>query len=57
MLEQVKDPVLSPQWLKSLLWPGFNPWPGNFHMPMAWPKTPQKFEIKLKQFNTIVNYN
>ena len=22
----------------SLLWPGFDPWPGNFHMPWAWPK-------------------
>ena len=28
----VKDPVLSVQWLKSLLWHGFNPWTRNFHM-------------------------
>ena len=27
----VKDPVLS------LLWPGFDPWPGNFCMSWGWP--------------------
>ena len=31
MVQQVKDPALS------LLWPGFNPWPGNFHVPWVWP--------------------
>ena len=30
--QQVKDLVLSLQWLKLLLWLGFNPWPGNFHV-------------------------
>ena len=25
--EQVKDPALSLQWLGSLLWSGFDPWP------------------------------
>ena len=34
----VKDPALSLQWLGSLLWRRFSPWPGNFHMPWAWPK-------------------
>ena len=29
----VKVPALSPQWPGSLLWHGFSPWPGNFHMP------------------------
>ena len=28
----VKDPALS------LLWRGFDPWPGNFLMPWVWPK-------------------
>ena len=28
----IKDLVLS------LLWLRFDPWPGNFHMPWAWPK-------------------
>ena len=33
MAQQVKDPVLLLQQLGSLLWRGFDPWPGNFHMP------------------------
>ena len=28
----VKHPVLSLLWLWSLLWCGFDPWPGNFYM-------------------------
>ena len=32
MAQWVKDPALS------LLWPGFIPWLGNFHMPWAQPK-------------------
>ena len=38
MAQQVKDPALSLQWLWSLLWHGFCPWPGNFHMPCIWPE-------------------
>ena len=34
----VKDTALSLLQLGSLLWHGFSPWPGNFHMPWAWPK-------------------
>ena len=34
----VKDPALSLQWLCSLLWRRFSPWPRNFHMPWAWLK-------------------
>ena len=34
----LKDLVLSRQWLRSLLWLGFNPWPGNFPVPWAQPK-------------------
>ena len=37
--QEVKDPALS------LLWHGFNPCSGNFHMLWAWPK---KNKIKLK---------
>ena len=33
----VKDLVLSLLWLGSMLWHGFDPWPGNFHMPQAQP--------------------
>ena len=38
VVQQIKDPVWSRQWLKSLLSWGFNPWLGNFHMPPVWPK-------------------
>ena len=31
----VKDPAFSLFWLGSLLWLGFDPWPGNFHMPQV----------------------
>ena len=34
----VKDSVLSLLWLRSLLWLGFFPWPGNVCMPWVWPK-------------------
>ena len=37
-MQQVKDSVLSLQWLRILLQGGFDPWPGNLHMPWAWPK-------------------
>ena len=36
--QQVKDPLLSLGWFRSLLWYGFNPWPRNFHMPWTWTK-------------------
>ena len=35
--QQVKDLMLSLQWLGLLLWHGFDPWPGNFHMPWVQP--------------------
>ena len=38
MTQWVKDLVWLLQWLGSLLWYRFEPWPGNFHMPWAWPK-------------------
>ena len=36
--QQINDPVLALQWLKSLHWHGFHPWPMNFHMPWVSPK-------------------
>ena len=36
--QQINDPVLALQWLRSLLWHGFHPWPMNFHMPWVSPK-------------------
>ena len=40
MVQQVKDPVLSQLWYRSLLWCGFDPWLGNLHMP--WVRTKRK---------------
>ena len=45
MVQQVKDLVVSLQWLGLLLWSGFDPWPGNSHMPWAWLK--KKRSVKL----------
>ena len=42
MAQWVKDPALSVQWLGSLLWQGFHPWPQNFCMLWVQPKTKQK---------------
>ena len=36
--QQVKDPAWSLLWLRSLLWYGFDPYPGNISMPRAQPK-------------------
>ena len=33
MVKLVKDPVLSLQQLRLLLWQEFEPWPRDFHMP------------------------
>ena len=38
VVQWVKDLVVSLQWLGSLLWHGFDPWPRNFCMPRVWPK-------------------
>ena len=35
--QQVKDLALSLLWYWLLLWYGFDPWPGNFHMPHVHP--------------------
>ena len=38
MAQQVKDPVLSLQWLGLLPWHRFDPWPGNFQVPWVQPQ-------------------
>ena len=38
----VKDLALSLLWLRSLLWCGFDPWPGHFSMAQAQPKKKKK---------------
>ena len=40
--QPAKDPALSWQWLRSLLWCRFDPWPGNIHKPQAQPKKQTK---------------
>ena len=35
MVQWIKDPTLSLLWLRSRLWPRFESWPSNFHMPQA----------------------
>ena len=37
MAQWVKDLVLLQLWYRSQLQLRFSPWPGNFHMPQAWP--------------------
>ena len=46
MAQQVKDAALSLQWLKSLLWCSFEPWPRNLHVPWSWPKKANKQKNK-----------
>ena len=38
MAQWVKYPAFPLQWLGMLLWGGFDPWPGNFHMLRLWQK-------------------
>ena len=47
---RVKDPALSLQWLRSLLWSGFSPWPMTFHMPQVWTKKWKKKKKKKKNY-------
>ena len=46
--QQVKDLALSLQQPRSLLWHGFDPWPGNFHTPQARTKKKKKKKITEK---------
>lgn len=48
--------VLSLQQLRSLLWLGFSPQPGNFHMAMVWPKKTKTWPT-LWNYTTLILYN
>ena len=48
MVQQVKDLVLTLQWLGLLLWCEMGPWPGNFHMPRVRPKNQTKSKLNQK---------
>ena len=39
VVQWVKNLVLPQLWYRLQLWLKFDPWPGNFHMPWAQPKT------------------
>ena len=45
MAQWVKDLVLSLQWLGSLLWCRFDPWPGSIHMLQSQPQTEKKIRF------------
>ena len=51
MAQQVKNLVLSLQWLWLQLWHGFGPWPANFCMPWVQPKKKKRREITLERRN------
>ena len=46
----VKDPVLSLQWLGLVPCHGFDPWPGDFHVPQVWPEKKKKKKKKKTAF-------
>ena len=45
----VKDLVLLQLWCRSKMQLGFDPWPGNFHMPLAWQKMEKGKKKKMKK--------
>ena len=46
MVQWAKDPALSLQQLRSLLWCGFRLWARKFYMPWVWPKKKEKKKAK-----------
>ena len=54
VVQQVKNLVLSPQQLRSLLWRMFSPWLRNINMPLAWQKNCATFNLPLGKFIIIV---
>ena len=50
--QQVKDTALSSLQLRLLLWLGFDPLPGYFHMPRVWPKKKLKEQLMRSGFNS-----
>ena len=49
VVQQIKDPALSLPCPGSLLWQGFSPWPGNFHMLQVQPKQTNKQTLIMGQ--------
>ena len=57
MAQQVKDMVLSLLWFRSVLWCGFSPWPGNFHMLWVWQKKKKKKKRKERKEKNFIYSN
>ena len=55
MGQWVQDPALPQLWQRSHLWHKFSLWPGNFHMPQAWPKRKHSI-ISTCAINVIFDY-
>lgn len=48
VVQWVQNPSLSLQWVRLLLWHGFDPWPRHFCMSRVWPKQKQTNQTKPK---------
>ena len=57
MAPWVKDLVLPLLWLGSLLWGGFDPWPGNFQMPQVGQNKPIRKPKYWKEKVSLGGYN
>ena len=49
MAQQVKDLLLPQLWHKLQLWHRFDPWPGNFHMPVVAKKKKKKGKMLIEE--------
>ena len=56
MVQLVKDLMLSLKWFGSMLCCGFDPWPGNFHIPKEWGKKKKKKKRKREKDKGKINY-
>ena len=56
MAQRVKDPALSLEWLRSLLWHRFDPWPGNFCRLWAQPKKKKK-SVVLRKWKIVGDFS
>ena len=52
LVQWVKDPAWLQLWCRSQLWLRFSPSPGNFHMPLGWPKKKKKKKKKERKART-----
>ena len=56
MAQRVKDLALSQWQLGLLLWHGFNPLSGNFHMARVWPKRKKKEKKKRSTLHYVTRF-